>query len=83
MERFITPSGMILMSDQSDLTPEQMSVINKLLPQVQRLIENGMTENQIINALVLVEGWPIGAVLEALSQHHPSVLSAKAVDGNI
>lgn len=59
------------MSDQGDLTSSQIKVMQKLLPQVKQLAENGMTEKQIVNSLVLIEGWPIGAVLQALKEHHP------------
>ena len=56
------------MHDRKEFTPSQLEVINKLLPEVQHLAETGMTENQIINALVLVEGWPVGAVQEAIQR---------------
>ena len=55
------------MHDRKDFTPSQLEAINKLLPQVQHLAEMGMTENQIINALVLVDGWPVGAVQAAIA----------------
>ena len=48
--------------DEADLTPSQLEVISKLYPRVQYLMGKGLTEKQVVDTLVVGEGWPIGAV---------------------
>jgi hypothetical protein len=45
-----------------DLTPGQLEVISKLYPRVQYFIGKGLTTRQIHDTLVVLEGWPVGAV---------------------
>ena len=49
-----------------DLTPSQLEVVSKLYPRVQYFMGKGLTEKQIIDTLVVAEGWPIGGVQEAM-----------------
>ena len=48
--------------DETHLTPNQLDVVRKLYPRIQLLIAKGLTRGQIIDTLVVLEGWPIGAV---------------------
>lgn len=48
--------------DQTHLTPNQLDVVMKLYPRIQLLIAKGLTRAQVIDTLVVLEGWPIGAV---------------------
>lgn len=46
----------------TDLSPNQLDVVRKLYPRIQLLIAKGLTRAQVIDTLVVLEGWPIGAV---------------------
>ena len=48
--------------DETHLTPNQLDVVMKLYPRIQLLIAKGLTRGQVIDTLVMLEGWPIGAV---------------------
>ena len=48
--------------DEENLTPNQLDVVRKLCPRIQLLIAKGLTRRQVIDTLVVLEGWPIGAV---------------------
>ena len=48
--------------DEEDLTSNQLEVVSKLYPRVQYLMGKGLTEKQIVDTLVVAEGWPVGAV---------------------
>ena len=48
--------------DETHLTPNQLDVVRKLYPRIQLLIAKGLTRAQVIDTLVVLEGWPIGAV---------------------
>jgi len=48
--------------DETHLTPNQLDVVRKLHPRIQLLIAKGLTRGQVIDTLVMLEGWPIGAV---------------------
>ena len=48
--------------DETHLTPNQLDVIRRLYPRIQLLMAKGLTTKQITDTLVVLEGWPIGAV---------------------
>ena len=48
--------------DEENLTPNQLDVVRKLYPRIQLLMAKGLTRRQVIDTLVVLEGWPIGAV---------------------
>jgi len=50
------------------LTDSQIDVISKLYPRVQYLQERGLTTRQIIDTLVIGEGWSHGAVMDTLDR---------------
>jgi len=50
------------------LTGSQIDVIAKLMPRVQYLQGRGLTTRQIIDTLVIGEGWSHGAVMDTLDR---------------
>jgi hypothetical protein len=50
------------------LTSSQIDVVTKLLPRVQYLQSRGLTQQQIIDTLVVGEGWSHGAVMDTLDR---------------
>ena len=50
------------------LTDSQIDVISKLYPRIQYLQERGLTTRQIIDTLVIGEGWSHGAVMDTLDR---------------
>lgn len=50
------------------LTGSQIDVIAKLYPRVLYLQERGLTTRQIIDTLVVGEGWSHGAVMDTLDR---------------
>lgn len=50
------------------LTDSQIDVISKLYPRVQYLQGRGLTRQQIIDTLVIAEGWSHGAVIDTLDR---------------
>ena len=50
------------------LTDSQIDVISKLYPRIQYLQERGLTTRQIIDTLVIGEGWSHGAVIDTLDR---------------
>ena len=50
------------------LTNSQIDVIIKLMPRVQYMRERGLTRQQIIDTLVIAEGWSHGAVIDTLDR---------------
>ena len=50
------------------LTNSQIDVITKLMPRVQYLQGRGLTRQQIIDTLVIGEGWSHGAVMDTLDR---------------
>jgi len=56
------------MPHHQHLTDSQIDVISKLYPRVQYLQERGLTRQQIIDTLVIAEGWSHGAVMDTLDR---------------
>jgi hypothetical protein len=54
--------------DEENLTPNQLDVVRKLYPRVQLLKAKGLTTAQVIDTLVVSEGWPIAAVALAVER---------------
>ena len=50
------------------LTSTQLDVITKLMPRVQYMQGRGLTQQQIIDTLVVGEGWSHGAVMDTLDR---------------
>jgi len=50
------------------LTGSQIDVIAKLMPRIQYLQERGLTRQQIIDTLVIGEGWSHGAVIDTFDR---------------
>lgn len=50
------------------LTSSQLDVVTKLLPRAQYLQGRGLTQQQIIDTLVVGEGWSHGAVMDTLDR---------------
>ena len=66
-EHFIA-TGTAKMPHHQYLTGSQIDVIAKLYPRVQLLQERGLTRQQIIDTLVIGEGWSHGAVIDTLDR---------------
>lgn len=54
--------------DEENLTPNQLDVVRKLCPRIQLLMAKGLTTKQITDTLVVLEGWPIGAVKASMER---------------
>ena len=50
------------------LTSSQLNVVTRLLPRIQYLQGRGLTQQQIIDTLVVGEGWSNGAVMDTLDR---------------
>ena len=66
-EHFIA-TGTATMPHHQYLTDSQIDVISKLYPRVQYLQGRGLTTRQIIDTLVIGEGWSHGAVIDTLDR---------------
>ena len=67
LEHFIA-TGTATMPHHEYLTNSQIDVITKLMPRVQYLQGRGLTRQQIIDTLVIGEGWSHGAVMDTLDR---------------
>lgn len=61
-------TGAATMPHHEYLTGSQIDVIAKLMPRVQYLQGRGLTQQQIIDTLVVGEGWSHGAVMDTLDR---------------
>jgi len=66
-EHFIA-TGTATMPHHQYLTGSQIDVIAKLMPRVQYLQSRGLTQQQIIDTLVVGEGWSHGAVMDTFDR---------------
>ena len=66
--RYAHSTGTATMPHHQYLTDSQIDVISKLYPRVQYLQERGLTTRQIIDTLVIGEGWSHGAVMDTLDR---------------
>ena len=66
--RFVHSTGTATMPHHEYLTNSQIDVIIKLMPRVQYLQGRGLTRQQIIDTLVIAEGWSHGAVMDTFDR---------------
>jgi len=66
-EHFIA-TGTATMPHHLYLTDSQIDVISKLYPRIQYLQDRGLTQQQIIDTLVVGEGWSHGAVIDTFDR---------------
>lgn len=57
------------MSEFEDLNPKQKEVVLSLGPRIQILAHKGHSMERIEQTLVLLEGWPVGAVQLAIKMY--------------